>query len=132
VNAPRCPVHSFHRDGQMRVDGNLGGTLHYEPNSYGEWREQPDFAEPPLKIDGAADRWDFRKDDNDYYTQPGKLFRLMKPAQQKALFANTAAALGDAPKAVKLRHIGNCLKADKAYGKGVADALGIKLSEVPK
>jgi catalase len=30
------------------------------------------------------------------------------------------------------RHIGNCLKADKAYGKGVAGALGIKLSEVPK
>ncbi len=36
------------------------------------------------------------------------------------------------PKAVKLRHIGNCLKADKAYGKGVADALGIKLGEAPK
>ena len=56
----------------------------------------------------------------------------MKPAQRKALFANTAAALGDAPMAVKIRHIGNCLKADKAYGQGVADALGIKLSDVPK
>src|SRR5690625_4953430 len=42
VNQPRCPVHSFHRDGQMRTDGNLGGTLHYEPNSYGEWEDQPD------------------------------------------------------------------------------------------
>jgi catalase len=31
-----------------------------------------------------------------------------------------------------MRHIGNCLKADKAYGKGVADALGIKLSEIPR
>ena len=30
------------------------------------------------------------------------------------------------------RHIGNCLKADPAYDKGVADALGIPLSEVPK
>ncbi|HET8930147.1 MAG TPA: catalase, partial [Acidimicrobiales bacterium] len=40
VNAPRCPVHSFHRDGAMRTDGNLGGTLHYEPNSGGEWAEQ--------------------------------------------------------------------------------------------
>ena len=35
VNAPRCPVHSYHRDGAMRVDGNYGATLHYEPNSYG-------------------------------------------------------------------------------------------------
>jgi hypothetical protein len=31
---------------------------------------------------------------------------------------------------VKLPHIGNCLKADPAYGKGVADALGIALSAV--
>jgi len=46
------------------------------------------------------------------------------------LFANTARAMGDAPKEVKVRHIGNCLKADPAYGKGVADALGILLSEV--
>jgi hypothetical protein len=36
-----------------------------------------------------------------------------------------ARAIIDAPKEVKLRHIGNCLKADPAYGKGVADALGI-------
>ncbi len=40
--------------------------------------------------------------------------------------------MGDAPKEINIRHIGNCLKADKAYGKGVADALGIPLSEVPK
>ena len=38
---------------------------------------------------------------------------------------------GDAPKKIKVRHIGNCLKADPAYGKGVADALGIALSDVP-
>jgi catalase len=37
VNAPRCPYHSYHRDGSMRVDGNYGSTLGYEPNSYGEW-----------------------------------------------------------------------------------------------
>jgi len=116
----------------MRVDGNYGSTLGYEPNSYGEWQQQPEFAEPPLALDGAADHWDFRKDDDDYYTQPGLLFRLMSPAQQKVLFENTARALGDAPKEIKVRHIGNCLKADPAYGKGVADALGIKLSEVPK
>jgi catalase len=42
VNAPRCPYHSYHRDGAMRVDGNYGSTLDYEPNSYGEWQEQPD------------------------------------------------------------------------------------------
>ncbi|HZU86302.1 MAG TPA: catalase [Anaerolineaceae bacterium] len=130
VNAPRIPTNSYHRDGQMRVDGNHGGTLGYEPNSYGEWEQQPEFAEPPLALEGAADHWNYREDDDDYYSQPGKLFRLMKPAQQKVLFENTARAMGDAPREIKIRHISNCLKADPTYGKGVADALGIPLSEV--
>ena len=116
----------------MRVDGNYGSTLGYEPNSYGEWQQQPEFAEPPLNLEGAADHWNYREDDDDYYTQPGMLFRLMSAEQQKVLFANTARAMGDAPKEIKIRHIGNCLKADPAYGKGVAKALGIPLSEVPK
>jgi len=130
VNAPKCPVNGFHRDGQMRVDGNQGSKLHYEPNSYGEWQEQPDFKEPPLTIDGAAARWNFREDDDDYYTQPGKLFRLMNPEQQKPLFENTARAMDNAPKEIKLRHIGNCMKADPAYGTGVADALGLSIYEI--
>ena len=56
----------------------------------------------------------------------------MTADQKEVLFANTARAIGDAPKEIQIRHIGNCLKADPAYGKGVADALGISLSEVPK
>lgn len=125
VNAPRCPHNSYHRDGQMRVDDNAGATLGYEPNSYGEWQEQPDFKEPPLELSGMADHWDFRADDDDYYTQPGKLFRLMTPEQQQVLFDNTALAMGDAPLMVKQRHVDNCSKADPAYGAGVAKALGI-------
>jgi catalase len=129
VNRPRCPVTGFHRDGALRVDGNYGSTLGYEPNSYGEWQEQPDFKEPPLSIEGAADHWNHRED-TDYYSQPAALFNLMKPEEKKRLFENTARAMGEAPREVKHRHIGNCLKADKAYGKGVANALGILLSEV--
>ncbi|MDY0268235.1 catalase [Trichloromonas sp.] len=132
VNMPRCPFHSYHRDGAMRVDGNHGSTLGYEPNGYGEWQEQPEYAEPPLELSGAAAHWNHREDNDDYYSQPGNLFRLMSPAQQETLFGNTARAMGDAPKEIKIRHIGNCLKADPAYGQGVADALGISLSEVPK
>jgi catalase len=109
----------------MRVDGNHGGTPGYEPNSYGEWQEQPDFREPPLSIEGSADHWNHREDDDDYYSQPRALFRLMTPAQQQLLFENTARAMGDAPEAIKRRHIANCSKADPAYGEGVARALGM-------
>jgi catalase len=125
VNKSRCPfLNMFHRDGQMRVDGNYGSTLGYEPNSFGEWQEQPEHKEPPLELDGAADHWDHREDD-DYYSQAGNLFRLMSKEQQQILCDNTARAMGDAPKEIKIRHIDNCLKADEAYGKGVAQALGI-------
>ena len=132
VNAPRCPYHSFHRDGSMRVDGNYGSTKGYEPNSFGEWQQQPEFAEPPLALSGAAANWDFRKDDDDYYTQPGMLFRLMGPEKQALLFANTARDIGGAPREIWMRHIGNCQKADPAYGAGVAKALGVPLGEVTK
>ena len=125
VNTPKCPFHNYHRDGAMRVDGNAGSTLGYEPNSYGEWQQQPDFREPPLALDGAADHWNFREGDDDYFSQPRALFRLMTPAQQQVLFENTARAMGDAPIEIKRRHVGNCTKCDPAYGAGVAKALGI-------
>lgn len=120
----------FHRDGQMRTDGNYGATLGYEPNSYGEWQEQPEFKEPALELSGAADHWNHRDDDGDYYSQAGDLFRLMSMAQKQVLFENTARNMGDAPKAIKIRHIKNCLQADEAYGQGVAKALGLSMDEV--
>lgn len=46
------------------------------------------------------------------------------------LFANIAAAIGGAPREILIRHIGNGLKADSAYGKGVAEVLGIPLSDL--
>ena len=122
INAPKCPFHSYHRDGLMRVDGNGGGATPYEPNTRGEWQEQPDFREPPLAIEGMADHWNHRTDD-DYYSQPGALFRSMTPAQQQTLFNNTARAMRGTSEAVQATHIDNCAKADTAYGAGVAEAL---------
>lgn len=132
VNRPRCPFHSFHRDGAMRVDGNYGGMTPYEPNSFGAWKEQPEFAEPPLELCGTAARWNAREDDDDYYSQPGALFRLMRPEQRQVLFENTARAMSGATREIMLRHIGNCLKADPAYGKGIAKALSIPEAELPQ
>lgn len=131
VNKPRCPFHSFHRDGAMRVDGNHGSTLGYEPNSYGEWQEQQDYSESPLNIEGTAAHWNHREDNDDYFSQAANLFKLMSTEQQKTLFENTARAMGDAPRDIKIRHIGNCLKADLAYGEGVAKEMDISLDEIP-
>ena len=89
VNAPKCPYHSFHRDGAMRVDGNYGSTKHYEPNGFSEWQEQPEHKEPPLALHGDVAGWDYGADDDDYFSQPGDLFRLMADDKKELLFKNT-------------------------------------------
>jgi len=122
VNAPRCPFHSYHRDGAMRVDGNRGAARGYAPNSKAQWQDQPALDEPPLPLDGAAMRWDHRVDD-DNHSQAAALFRLMGADEWQRLFDNTARSLGDARQAVKDRHLANCSEADPAYGAGVAAAL---------
>ena len=48
VNAPRARSTATTATARCGSDGNHGSTLGYEPNSYGEWQQQPDFAEPPL------------------------------------------------------------------------------------
>ena len=127
VNAPRCPVHSYHRDGAMRVDGNYGGTLRYEPNSYGEWQEQPRVrASRRWRSSGAADRWDYREDDDDYYTQPGALFRLMSPSSSRCCSRTPPATWATRRRRSSSATSATACKADPAYGEGVAAALGIE------
>lgn len=129
VNKPHSPVNTYHRDGQMRFDGNSGGSVNYEPNSFGGPVQNERYAEPALKISGDADRYNHR-DGNDDYTQPGNLFRLMNADQQQQLFNNIAAAMQGVPEFIQLRQIGHFLKADPAYGRGVAAALGLDISSL--
>jgi catalase len=124
VNAPRCPYHSYHRDGAMRTDGNSGRAVSYFPNSFGEWADRPELNEPQLAIDGGAAHWDHRLVE-DHYQQPGDLFRKMDAGQRQALFDNTARQIGGAARHIQERHIANCTKADPAYGAGVARALAL-------
>ena len=129
VNQARCPVHSNHRDGAGRADGNYGSLLHYEPNSFGQWQAQSQFEEPPLRLTGDAKHWSYHQDDDNYFEQPRRLFQLMTPQQRETLFGNTARAMGDAEEFIKFRHIRNCNAADPEYGAGVANALGIDLQK---
>lgn len=124
VNKPRCPVHDYHRDGAMRFDGNAGGAVNYEPNSFNGPIEDPRFKEPPLHISGDADRYNHRLG-NDDYGQAGALFRLMSPAQKEQLFANIAAAMKGVPEEIQRRQLAHFAKADPAYGEGVARNLGL-------
>ncbi len=129
VNKARCPVFSNHRDGLTRVDDNYGSLPHYEPNSFHQWQQQPEYREPPLKINGDADFWNFHEDDHDYFSQPRALFNLMSQEQKQVLYDNTARAMGDALDFIKYRHIRNCHACHPDYGAGVAKALGMTVEE---
>jgi catalase len=103
----------------MRFDGNGGGSVNYEPNSFGGPVQNPAYREPPLKITGDADRYDHREG-NDDYSQAGALFRLMSPDQQNQLMDNIAGAMVGVPREIVERQIAHFAKADPAYGAGVA------------
>jgi catalase len=124
VNYPRAAklVNTYHRDGAMRVDGNQGGVAGVEPNNFGRWAEQPAYADPAESIGSTADHFDFREDDDNYFEQPGDLFRLMTGDEQQRLFDNTARAIKGARHQTVEMHIANCTQADAAYGEGVRKA----------
>ena len=77
--------------------------------------------EPPLAA-GTVYRYDHREDD-DYYSQPGALFRLFDDAQRERLFGNIARHIHGVPNDIVARQIEHFRRADPAYAQGVVDAL---------
>ena len=125
VNKPKAAVHNYHKDGSMRFNDNSGGAVNYEPNSFDGPVENPKFKEPPLKIDGDADRYDHREG-NDDYTQAGNLYRLMPANERNRLHYAIAGAMAGVPKRIIERQLKHFEKADPAYARGVKKALGWK------
>jgi len=125
VNSARCPVHIYHRDGAMRFDGNGGGAVNYEPNSFGGPIESG-HVEPPLGIEGDVDRYSHRVG-NDDYSQVGDLFRLMMGDEKERLIDNIVRAMRPVPREIQERQVGHFWKADPAYGEGVAKGLDLLL-----
>jgi catalase len=124
VNAARCPVDNYQRDGAMRFDGNGGGAVNYQPNSFGGPVEDPSIKEPPLPIGDLADRYDQRQG-NDDYAQAGALFRIMSADEQERLMDTIAGAMAGVPKDIVERQLGHFREADAAYGDGIAKRLGM-------
>lgn len=124
VNKPHCPVHTYNRDGHMRFDGNGGGQVNYQPNSFNGPIDDKQFCEPPLAINGDAARYDHRLG-NDDFTQAGDLFRLMNENQKSQLIDNIVRSMKPVPAEIQRRQIAHFTKADPDYGRRVAQGLGI-------
>jgi catalase len=131
VNKARCEVHSFHRDGLMRVDGNAGATKGYSPNSIGEWQTDGGVRYGYSPVDGEPGRYDQYADWTDNpFRQPGDLYRLMTEDKRKLLISNTAADMMTVTDNIKYRHAAHCYLADCEYGLRLADALGLNVERL--
>ncbi len=126
INRPRATeAKNYQRDGYMRFDDNGGASVNYEPNSFGGPKADPAYKEPSLKISGDADWYDQKQGVDDDYLQPGNLFRLMPPDEQKRLIENIVGSLKKVQKNIQEKMVAHFRKADKAYGDGVAEGLGL-------
>ncbi len=130
VNAPKCPVHHYHRDGTMNSFGGIktgNPDAYYEPNSFNGPIEDPSAKEPPLKISGDADRYPQKNGQGqevDDFTQPRALFELFDNDQRSRLFKNIAAAMDGIPDEIAERQCKLFDQVHPDYGKGVRAALG--------
>ncbi|MBN8433096.1 catalase KatA [Priestia flexa] len=126
INRPKSDVHHYQRDGQMRFDGNGGGSVYYEPNSYGGPTETPEHKQTAFPVSGVAENAPY--DHNDHYTQAGDLYRLMSTEERERLVNNIVEAMKPVEKdEIKLRQIAHFYKADPEYGLGVAKGLGLEV-----
>ena len=140
VNAPRCPVNNYQRDGAMAgmcpfsgakseygaTQNNQGQEVNFYPNDRGnEGAPQPipQVAEPamPLESDAWVNR--YSTDEEDHYSQAGDLFRLMNDDQKQQLFNNIAGGLKQANTSIQQRMLSYMAKADSQYAKGVEAAM---------
>lgn len=123
VNAPKNPVHHYHKDGAMRfMPNNPNADAYYEPNSFNGPVEAPEYAEPPLPLEGDADRFNHREG-NDDYSQPRALFALFDDAQKQRLFSNIAGAMAGVPEFIVERQLAHFDLVHADYGNGVRAAL---------
>lgn len=128
VNAPKCPVHHYHKDGQMNFMGQQSGSpdAYYEPNSVNGPVEDARYEEPALALQGNADRYaqkDGAGQQMDDFTQPRALFQLFDDEQKARLFSNIADAMAGVPQEIVERQCQLFDKVDPAYGQGVRAAL---------
>ena len=126
VNSPKSPVHSYSKDGAMRVN-NVSDPV-YAPNSYGGPKADP------ARTDGAglwaADgdmvraAYTLRKDDDDW-GQAGTLVRqVMDDAQRSRLVSNVAGHLRDGvSEPVLLRAFEYWRNIDKQIGDRIQEAV---------
>ncbi len=136
ANAPKnAKMNHYHKDGAMRFFTNDFGNpdAYYEPNQHEGPVAQVEHPEPPLRIDGDADRY-YQEDADIDYVQPRALYEMFSDEQKQRLYNNYAAAMGPCSDSVKERWYAVLEKVHPDYAAGVRkanEALDSDVNAVP-
>ena len=130
-------VATYHRDGTMVVGGNGGGSVDYEPNSFGGPVEDRAVTEPPLRIDGNAFRYDYKNDDEDYYGQPRAFWeKVLDDTGRAHLVENIVGSMTNPnmgiadPRPIQERMLKHWYKIHPDFGAAIAKGIGIEPQRV--
>jgi catalase len=131
----RCPfaVNNYQRDGQMRIDGNGGSSPNYFPNSFDTIEVDNTYKEPAWQLGDVTADWYNRNapGENDHYTQPGNLFRLMDAEAKKNTINNIIGAMSGiaGPKREDIinRQLCHWFRADISLGMAIAQGLQVNI-----
>jgi catalase len=144
INAPKCPVMNFQRDGQMQML-QPKGRANYEPNSLAETAgEEGGPRECPMtgfKTFGEAGRADEQGDKlrirpesfADHYSQARLFFRSLDPAEQAHLASALVFELSKVGiEAVRTRMMSNLVNVDPDLAKRVGAGLNMPVPKASK
>ncbi|MEO6628951.1 MAG: catalase [Aquihabitans sp.] len=130
VNAPRCPVANFQRDGHMTVTPPPKGRANYEPNSWSDGgpREDPErgFTSFPQATEGDKRRT--RPESfADHFSQARQFFASQQPVEQQHIIDALVFELSKVKtQAIQKRMVGQLRNVDDGLAAAVSDGLGFK------
>ena len=144
INAPKCPMMNFQRDGQMQML-QPKGRANYEPNSLadaGEIGGPRECPETGFTTFPAADRPETEQGDKlrvrpesfaDHYSQARLFFRSLDPAEQAHLASSLVFELSKVDiEAIRTRMLSNLVNVDPDLADRVGAGLNMKIPAASK
>jgi len=130
VNAPKCPMHNYQRDGHMNIKQE--SYPYYYPNSFDGPSPDKKFTPPSIDVQGMAGRHEYQLGDIDFVQAGDLYYNVLSDYDKGNLIKNIVGHLGNAKKRIQLRQTALFYKAHPDYGTRVAEGLKLDVNEIIK
>ena len=129
VNAPKCPMHNYQRDGHMNI-GSQESAPNYYPNSFNGPAPDAKFTPPAIDVQGMAARHEYPLGDIDF-VQTGALYsRAMSDYDRSNLISTIVGHIKNAQQRIQYRQCAIFYKAHPEYGTRVAEGLKLDIAKI--